>query len=114
MSPAGLRTHWQAFALADKQAYGLVERRIRVGTGWDEVGLAHSGFSIGDTDLRPAGNVSVDVYLVTENIVLSGPALSCVSANENKQSCDWDLMFFSNPPSDVTEVTGSQQFIEYS
>src|SRR5207248_4896364 len=42
---------------------------IRAGPGWNAAGLTHSAFSIGDTDFRSAGNISVDVYSATESIV---------------------------------------------
>ncbi|KAH0536478.1 hypothetical protein FGG08_006659 [Glutinoglossum americanum] len=87
---------------------------FRTGEGWNEAGFAHSQFSIGNADIHSTGNVSVDVYSVLGGIFLNGSSLSCASPTESAQSCDWDIMFSANPPSDVTEDPGNLQLVEYS
>jgi len=89
-------------------------RCIRAGSGWNEIGLRQSEFSIGDTDIHSTGNVSVTVYSATESIDLTSSTIHCVTTKESNDSCDWDLMFSNKTPSDVTYFAESQQLIEYN
>jgi hypothetical protein len=86
---------------------------IRVGSSWHEAGFSNSQFSIGDTDLRSAGNISVEVYSPTRAITLNDTTLQCISAIGSSQPCDWDLMF-STDASERAALPLHQQYLEYS
>jgi len=90
---------------------------FRVGSGWGEVGLAHSRFSIRDTDTIWPTNVSVDVYAVTKTVLVYNGDLGKLGCGDSANTpCDWDHLFsLSGGQYSNMEILASPlQVVEYS
>jgi hypothetical protein len=65
----------------------LAVKCIQIGSGWRDAETTHSQFSIGDTDLRSAGSVSVDIYGATKGAPLYQKDWGCITdSNSQKEA----------------------------
>jgi hypothetical protein len=90
------------------------QRCIRIGPGWTEARLTHSSFFVEGMDLTPGENVSVNVYSVDRSLTLNETTLPCLSEGQSSYTCNWDLMFSTDPSPAAKDFSITGQLFEYN
>ncbi|EGE84400.1 hypothetical protein BDDG_07345 [Blastomyces dermatitidis ATCC 18188] len=88
---------------------------IRLGSPWKDARVAHSNFSIRETDTTSGRNISVNMYSVGRSFGIPPEKEHCIVDREISDSCDWDRissLIVRNPRQAALHL--NIQFVEYT